>query len=154
MSLNIGTMAPNFTSNIDGGGEVNLSDYSGKKVVLYFYPKDDTSGCTKQACGFKDNMERITTTGAVVLGVSPDSVNSHNKFRDKYDLNFNLVSDETKEIATNYDVWVEKSMYGKKYMGVERTTFIIDEKGEIIKVYSKVKVDGHIEKVIEDLNNM
>jgi len=154
MSLNIGTMAPNFTSNVDGGGEVNLSDYSGKKVVLYFYPKDDTSGCTKQACGFKDNMERITTTGAVVLGVSPDSVNSHNKFRDKYDLNFNLVSDETKEIATNYGVWVEKSMYGKKYMGVERTTFIIDEKGEIVKVYSKVKVDGHIEKVIEDLNNM
>lgn len=147
-------MAPNFTSNVDGGGEVNLSDYSGKKVVLYFYPKDDTSGCTKQACGFKDNMERITTTGAVVLGVSPDSVNSHNKFRDKYDLNFNLVSDETKEIATNYGVWVEKSMYGKKYMGVERTTFIIDEKGEIVKVYSKVKVDGHIEKVIEDLNNM
>lgn len=154
MSLNIGTMAPNFTSNVDGGGEVNLSDYSGKKVVLYFYPKDDTSGCTKQACGFKDNMERITTTGAVVLGVSPDSVNSHNKFRDKYDLNFNLVSDETKEIAKNYGVWVEKSMYGKKYMGVERTTFIIDEKGEIIKVYSKVKVDGHIEKVIEDLSNM
>ncbi len=154
MSLNIGTMAPNFTSNVDGGGEVNLSDYSGKKVVLYFYPKDDTSGCTKQACGFKDNMERITTTGSVVLGVSPDSVNSHNKFRDKYDLNFNLVSDETKEIATNYGVWVEKSMYGKKYMGVERTTFIIDEKGEIVKVYSKVKVDGHIEKVIEDLNNM
>lgn len=147
-------MAPNFTSNVDGGGEVNLSDYSGKKVVLYFYPKDDTSGCTKQACGFKDNMERITTTGAVVLGVSPDSVNSHNKFRDKYDLNFNLVSDETKEIAKNYGVWVEKSMYGKKYMGVERTTFIIDEKGEIIKVYSKVKVDGHIEKVIEDLSNM
>lgn len=154
MSLNVGTVAPNFKSFIDGGGEINLNDYKGKKVVLYFYPKDDTSGCTKQACGFKDNMERITSTGAVVLGVSPDSVNSHNKFKDKYNLNFNLISDETKEIATNYGVWVEKSMYGKKYMGVERTTFIIDEKGEIAKIYNKVKVDGHIEKVIEDLNNI
>lgn len=154
MSLNAGIKAPNFKSNIDGGGEVSLSDFNGKKVVLYFYPKDDTSGCTKQACGFKDNMERITSTGAVVLGVSPDSVQSHDKFRDKYELNFNLVSDESKEIATNYGVWVEKSMYGKKYMGVERTTFIIDEKGEIAKVYNKVKVDGHIEKVIDDLSNM
>lgn len=151
MSIQLGDIAPNFKAPLDGGKELELSSLIGQNVVLYFYPKDDTSGCTKEACGFRDNMERITSHNAVVIGVSPDSVKSHDKFVEKYNLNFNLVSDEDKSISTSYGVWVEKSMYGKKYMGVERTTFIINKEGKIAKVYNKVKVDGHVDAVINDL---
>lgn len=154
MSITIGELAPQFTANTENNQTINLSDYLGKNVVLYFYPKDDTSGCTKEACEFRDNMERISNQNTIVLGVSPDSDKSHDKFKRKYNLNFTLISDETKEICTAYGVWVEKSMYGKKYMGVERTTFIIDKEGKIAKIYNKVKVEGHVDKVIEDLETM
>jgi peroxiredoxin Q/BCP len=154
MTITIGELAPQFTAVTDNNQTINLSDYLGKNVVLYFYPKDDTSGCTKEACEFRDNMERISNQNTVVLGVSPDSTKSHDKFKGKYNLNFTLISDESKEICTSYGVWVEKSMYGKKYMGVERTTFIIDKEGKIAKIYNKVKVEGHVDKVIEDLEKM
>ena len=148
MQLEPGSTAPDFTAQTDGGETLSLHDLRGKKVVLYFYPKDNTSGCTKEACDFRDNMERITTAGAVVLGVSPDSVASHNKFKAGYNLNFHLVADTDKAISTAYGVWVEKSMYGRKYMGVERSTFVIDERGMISHVFRKVKVPGHVDKVI------
>lgn len=154
MTITIGELAPQFTAITDNNQTINLSDYLGKNVVLYFYPKDDTSGCTKEACEFRDNMERISNQNTVVLGVSPDSTKSHDKFKVKYNLNFTLISDETKEICTAYGVWVEKSMYGKKYMGVERTTLIIDKEGKIAKIYNKVKVEGHVDKVIEDLKKI
>jgi thioredoxin-dependent peroxiredoxin len=151
MKLNIGTKAPEFTAILDGGNTLSLSELKGKWVVLYFYPKDDTSGCTKEACEFRDNMERITALGAEVIGVSPDAVKSHDKFRDKYNLNFHLVSDTEKTICMDYGVWVEKSMYGKKYMGVERSTFILDSEGVIRHIFSKVKVDGHVDEVISTI---
>lgn len=154
MTITIDELAPQFTAVTDNNQTINLSDYLGKNVVLYFYPKDDTSGCTKEACEFRDNMERISNQNTIVLGVSPDSTKSHDKFKVKYNLNFTLISDETKEICTSYGVWVEKSMYGKKYMGVERTTFIIDKEGKIAKIYNKVKVEGHVDKVIEDLKSL
>lgn len=149
--LSIGQHAPDFTSLSDTGEELTLSHYRGKKVVLYFYPKDDTSGCTAEACDFRDNFSRVTQSGAVVLGVSPDSVKSHEKFKNKYELNFPLISDESKEICSAYGVWVEKSMYGRKYMGVERTTFVINEEGIILKIFPKVKVKGHVDEVLASL---
>lgn len=151
MSLTVHTSAPDFTAPTDSGASVSLSDYKGKRVVLYFYPKDNTSGCTQQACDFRDNMERLTSKGVTVIGVSPDNVKSHGKFKQNFDLNFVLVSDEDKSICTQYGVWVEKSMYGRKYMGVERTTFILDEQGIITHVFPKVKVPGHVEAVISAL---
>lgn len=154
MKLNIGTKAPEFTAPLDGGKTISLSELKGKWVVLYFYPKDDTSGCTKEACEFRDNMERITALGAEVIGVSPDAVKSHDKFREKYNLNFHLVSDTEKIICQDYGVWVEKSMYGKKYMGVERSTFILDSEGVIRHIFSKVKVDGHVDEVIATIKEL
>lgn len=155
MSLEIGSIAPVFTAAANAGKTISLEEYKGSWVVLYFYPKDDTSGCTKEACGFRDNFERISGSNkAVVLGVSPDSPKSHDKFIGKYELNFDLISDESHDICNAYGVWVEKSMYGRKYMGVERTTFIINPKGEIAKIYNKVKVDGHIDAVIADLEKL
>lgn len=151
MALEIGVKAPEFSSEIDGGGNVSLTDFAGKWVILYFYPKDDTSGCTKEACSFRDNMERITTLDAVVLGVSPDKVNSHNKFKEKYNLNFSLIADPEKNICNSYDIMGEKSMYGKKYLGVVRTTYIIAPDGNIAYVFSNVKVDGHVDAVINKL---
>jgi peroxiredoxin Q/BCP len=124
--LDVGDVAPDFTLPIDGGGEITLSSMRGKKVVLYFYPKDDTSGCTKEACDFREKISEFTKAGAVVLGMSPDSVKKHDKFKAKYDLPFSLVADEEKTALEAFGVWVEKSMYGRKYMGVERTTLFID----------------------------
>ncbi|HEY7160483.1 MAG TPA: thioredoxin-dependent thiol peroxidase, partial [Acidobacteriota bacterium] len=137
----------------DEGKKVSLKDFAGKKVVLYFYPKDDTPGCTKEACSFTENFSAIKKSGAVVLGVSADSVESHKKFKNKYGLSFPLLSDPDREIIKKYDVWKEKNMYGKKMMGVERTTFVIDEQGKIAHIFPKVKVDGHTEKVLEKLKS-
>lgn len=146
-----GDKAPEFSLVADSGGKISLKDFRGKKVVLYFYPKDMTSGCTQQACDFRDNIKKIEKKNAVVIGVSPDDTKSHNKFKDNYELPFTLLSDETKEMLNDYGVWKEKSMYGRKYMGVVRTTFIIDEKGKIEKIYEKVKVPGHIEEILKEL---
>ncbi|MCU0424614.1 MAG: thioredoxin-dependent thiol peroxidase [Candidatus Kapabacteria bacterium] len=152
MNATLGNSAPDFTAPTDGGGTVSLKALRGKHVVLYFYPKDDTSGCTAEACDFRDNMQRLTTSGAVVLGVSPDSPKSHDKFKTKYELNFALVSDESHEISENYGVWVEKSMYGRKYMGVERSTFVINPEGIITHEWRKVKVPGHVDEVLAALS--
>jgi thioredoxin-dependent peroxiredoxin len=150
--LSVGAKAPNFFLIANDGKKYSLKDFKGKKIVLYFYPKDDTSGCTKEACSFRDNLSAIKKKGAVVLGVSPDAVNSHEKFILKYDLNFLLLSDESKEMLQKYGVWKEKSMYGRKYMGVERTTFILDESGTISHIFPKVKVDGHSEEILKALS--
>lgn len=151
--IEVGKKAPEFSLLNQDGKKISLKDYLGKKVVLYFYPKDDTSGCTKEACNFRDEFPKFTKTKAVILGVSPDSVKSHKKFAEKYDLNFDLLADEEKKVVEKYEVWKEKSMYGRKYMGVERTTFIIDEKGKIKSIFNKVKVDGHNKEVLEALKD-
>jgi len=150
--LKVGQKAPDFTVMDDKGEKVKLADLKGKKVVLYFYPKDDTPGCTKEACAFRDGIDKIKKRGAVVLGVSADSVESHKKFKNKFDLNFPLLADSDKKMVEAYGVWKEKSMYGKKYMGIERTTFVIDENGKIAHIFPKVKVDQHYDEVLEALN--
>jgi peroxiredoxin Q/BCP len=147
--LKEGQRAPDFKLKNDKNEDVKLADFKGQHVVLYFYPKDDTSGCTAEACGFRDLQSEFKKLNAVILGVSPDSVASHQKFKSKYNLPFPLLSDESKETLQKYDVWKEKSMYGKKYMGVERTTFIIDNEGVIRKIFPKVKVPQHPEAVLE-----
>ncbi|HEY4755055.1 MAG TPA: thioredoxin-dependent thiol peroxidase [Ignavibacteriaceae bacterium] len=149
--LKEGQKAPSFKLKDQTGEVVSLESYKGKNVVLYFYPKDDTSGCTKEACNFRDEFPRFSKIDAVILGVSPDSVESHKKFAEKYKLPFSLFSDEKKEVLEKYGVWQEKSMYGKKYMGVVRTTFVISEKGIIKKIFPKVKVDDHNNEVMEVL---
>jgi peroxiredoxin Q/BCP len=150
--LRVGGKAPDFSLLANDGKKYSLKDFKGKKVVLYFYPKDDTSGCTKEACSFRDTLPVIKKKGAVVIGVSPDPVRAHEKFIDKYDLNFLLLSDETKEMLLRYGVWKEKSMYGRKYMGVERTTFLIGEEGKITHIFRKVKVEGHTDEVMDALS--
>ena len=147
-SLGVGDKAPDFKLPSGSGDTVSLKDYRGKKVVLYFYPKDDTPGCTKEACSFRDNISVLQRKGAVIIGVSADSVESHKKFAEKYDLPFILVSDEAKDAIKKYGVWKQKSLYGKTYMGIERTTFVIDEKGTVSHVFPKVKVDGHTEEIL------
>src|SRR3989454_3127988 len=147
----VGQKAPDFTALNDQGQKVKLSDFKGKKVVLYFYPKDDTPGCTKEACAFRDGIDEIKSRGAVVLGVSVDSVDSHKKFKKKFDLNFPLLADTDKSIVEAYGTWKEKSMYGKKFMGIERMTFIIDEQGKISHIFPKVKVDQHYDQVLDAL---
>jgi len=147
--VDVGDVAPDFTLPTDGGGEMTLSSMRGKKVVLYFYPKDDTSGCTKEACDFREKISEFEKAGAVVLGMSPDGVKKHDKFKAKYDLPFSLIADEEKTALQAYGVWVEKSMYGRKYMGVERTTFLIDADGSIQSVWRKVKVPGHVDAVLD-----
>ncbi len=149
----VGKKAPDFSLLDQDGKKVSLKDLLGKKVILYFYPKDDTSGCTKEACSFRDEFPKFKKTDAVILGVSPDSIKSHKKFADKYDLPFSLLADEEKKVLEKYGVWKEKSMYGRKYMGVERTTFIIDVEGKIKKIFNKVKVDGHNKEVMEALKD-
>ncbi len=144
-----GMKAPDFTAPTGDGGTFSLKAQKGKKVVLYFYPKDDTSGCTKEACSFRDNYSALKKKGVVLVGVSTDSVASHEKFADKYSLPFTLVSDENKEIVGKYGVWKEKNMYGRKYMGTVRTTFVIDENGIITHVFPKVKVEGHTDEVLK-----
>ena len=149
--LEVGKKAPDFKLKDQDGKTVSLSDFKGKDVVLYFYPKDDTPGCTKEACSFRDELPRFDKIDAVILGVSPDSVDSHKKFAEKFELPFTLLSDENKKVVEAYDVWKEKNNYGKKYMGVERTTYVIDKEGKIKKIFNKVKVDGHSEEVMEAL---
>jgi peroxiredoxin Q/BCP len=149
--LTVGEMAPAFTAVTDSGETVSLSNYRGKRVVLYFYPKDDTPGCTTQACGFRDNYPVIEEKNAVVLGVSPDSAKSHQKFKTKFDLPFTLLVDEDHAIAEAYGVWVEKSMYGKQYMGIERSHFVIDENGRIVDAQVKVKPEVSVETALAAL---
>jgi len=142
-----GTSAPDFTLPSDGGPSLRLSSLRGRRVVLYFYPKDDTSGCTAQACELRDALPRFEGMDAVILGVSPDSVASHRKFREKHGLNFPLLADEDHAVAEAYGVWVQKSMYGRTYMGIERTTFLIGEDGRVLEAWRKVKPKGHAELV-------
>ena len=149
MALEQNDKAPEFTLQDQDGRTVSLSDFRGRKVVLYFYPKDDTSGCTAQACDLRDNIGTFEARDAVVLGVSPDPVDSHRKFADKYDLPFTLLADTDHAVAEAYGVWKEKSMYGKTYWGNERTTFVIDEEGRIAKVLPKVKPAEHVAQVLE-----
>ncbi|HEY7681325.1 MAG TPA: thioredoxin-dependent thiol peroxidase [Gemmatimonadales bacterium] len=149
--LKPGDPAPPFTLPSDGGGTIALKDLRGKKVVLYFYPKDDTSGCTVEACEFRDSWAQVQASGAVVLGVSPDGLASHQKFKQKHQLPFPLLADEDHAVAERYGAWGEKSMYGRKYRGILRTTFIIDEHGRIAKVFPKVKPRGHAAEVLAGL---
>ena len=151
--LDVGKKAPDFSLLNQDEKKISLKDFIGQKVVLYFYPKDDTSGCTKEACNFSDDLPKFSKIDAAILGVSPDSVKSHKKFSEKYKLKFDLLSDDEKKVVEKYGVWKEKSMYGRKYMGVERTTFIIDENGKIEKIFNKVKVDGHNKEVLEALKD-
>jgi len=149
MSVNEGDKAPAFSMPTDGGGTINLKDLKGKNVVLYFYPKDSTPGCTKEACGFRDLMPDFSKVDAEIIGVSKDSIKRHDNFKAKHQLPFVLASDENDDVCERYGVWVEKSMYGKKFMGIERATFLIDGKGKVRKVWRKVKVPGHVEDVLE-----
>jgi len=150
--LNVGDNAPDFTLS-DQFGEIHkLSDYRGKKVVLYFYPKDDTPGCTKEACGFRDNFHEYRKRKMVVLGVSKDSTKSHVKFSEKYSLPFTLLSDDDTEVSQAYGVWGLKKFMGKEYYGINRMTFIIDENGQILRIYEKVKPENHAEEILADID--
>jgi len=148
MSLKIGDSAPAFSLPTDGGGTISLAGLKGKNVCLYFYPKDDTSGCTKEAIAFNSLRADFAAANTTIIGLSADSVASHDKFKKKYDLGFTLASDEAKAALEAYGVWVEKSMYGKKYMGIERTTVLIDKAAKVAAIWNKVKVDGHAEEVL------
>ncbi len=143
-----GDPAPDFRLPADDGKTYSLKDLRGQKVVLYFYPKDDTPGCTKEACSFRDNLARVRSKGAIVLGVSKDDLESHAKFRKKYSLSFPLLSDPEGKVLEAYGVWKEKNLYGKMFMGIERTTYVIDEGGRVKKVFPRVKVDGHVDEVL------
>ena len=149
--IEVGAMAPDFELKADSGQTVRLGDYGGRRIILYFYPKDDTSGCTKEACGFRDHLPEFETRGAIVLGVSPDGVDSHERFRDKYELNFPLLSDPDHSVAAAYGAWGKKKMYGREYEGILRSTFVIAPDGRVEKVYAKVKPAGHAELLLEDL---
>ena len=149
-----GETAPDFTLAADSGSKIKLSDLRGKPVVLYFYPKDDTPGCTREACAFRDRSSELADLGAVVLGVSPDDVESHGKFRDKFHLNFPLLADVGHKVADQYGAWREKNMYGKVSMGIQRSTFLIDAAGKVRKAWKKVSVDGHDEEVLKALGSL
>ncbi len=149
-----GSKAPAFALASDEGKKVKLSDFKGTPVVLFFYPKDDTPGCTKEACAFRDRKEELKALGAVVLGVSTDSVESHAKFREKYQLNFPLLADTDHATAEAYGAWREKNMYGKKSLGLQRSTFLIDESGKVNKVWKRVQVDGHDSQVLQALQEL
>jgi thioredoxin-dependent peroxiredoxin len=150
----IGKPAPPFTLDTDAGTKLSLSELKGKRIVLFFYPKDDTSGCTIEACEFRDLFPRFKHASAVILGISPDSVESHVKFKTKFKLPYTLLADTGHAIAEAYGVWTQKSMFGKKYMGVERTTFIIDAKGVLQRVFGKVNPEGHAEEVEQALKEL
>jgi peroxiredoxin Q/BCP len=152
IDVTVGTKAPEFSLPDESGKKRSLKQFRGKQVVLYFYPKDDTPGCTKEACGFRDALTPIQRKGAVVLGVSLDSQEAHQKFKSKYALPFPLLSDEQAEVAKSYGVFKEKNMYGRKFWGIERSTFVIDPQGEIKAVFRKVKVDGHVDQVLAALS--
>ena len=145
----VGDKAPDFTMPTDGGGNVSLSELKGKPVVLYFYPKDDTPGCTKEAIAFSEQLKDFDQAGAVIVGTSADTVAKHGKFKAKHGLNIMLASDEDTKVCEAYGVWVEKNMYGKKYMGIERATYLIDPDGKVAQVWRKVKVPGHSDAVLE-----
>jgi thioredoxin-dependent peroxiredoxin len=149
--IRIGAKAPDFQLPATGGKTVSLQDFKGKKIILYFYPKDMTSGCTKEACAFQEALPAISRKKAVVIGVSADSAASHDKFAQKNNLRFTLVSDGQKETAKAYGVWKEKSMYGRKYYGIERTTFVLDEHGIVLHIFPKVKVEGHVQDLLKVL---
>ncbi len=149
--LEVGDTAPDFELFANDGKKISLKENLGRKVILYFYPRDMTPGCTNEACSFRDNYTEIKKRGAVILGISTDSIQSHKKFIDKYNLPFRLLSDENKEVSNAYGVWKQKSFLGKKYMGIERSTFIIDEEGKIKAIFRKVKVEGHTEEVLNKL---
>ena len=149
--LSPGDPAPDFTAETDGGGSIRLSELRGRKVVLYFYPRDNTSGCTLEACEFRDTSHGFAAKNAVVLGVSADSVKSHDRFKAKHDLTFPLISDADHKIAEAYGTWREKSLYGRTYMGVVRSTFVIDEHGKVVVVYDKVKPRGHAQALLAKL---
>lgn len=153
MTVTVGQPAPAFTAQTDEGPR-SLSDYQGKRLVLYFYPKDDTSGCTSEAHQFRDEYLRFTVNNAEILGVSKDSIASHEKFRAKHNLPFALISDADGALCEAFEVWKEKSMYGKKYMGIERSTFLIDENGVVVKEWRKVKVSGHIQDILNALHDL
>jgi len=152
--LDVGAKAPTFALPTDGDGNVSLKDLKGKKVVLYFYPKDDTPGCTKEAISFSQHKAEFDRAGAVIIGASPDSPAKHDKFKAKHDLTVTLAADENKELCEAYGVWVEKSMYGRTYMGVERSTFLIDPEGRIAAIWRKVKVKGHAEAVLQAVQEL
>ncbi len=152
--IEAGSKAPAFTLVTDSGKKVKLSDFLGSPVVLYFYPKDDTPGCTKQACAFRDRKAELTQMGVVVLGVSADSVESHVKFRDKFGLNFPLLADEDHAVSEKYGAWREKNMYGKKSMGIQRSTYLIDGSGKVFKVWKRVQVDGHDNDVLRAVQDL
>ncbi len=151
-ALKIGDKAPDFSLPDQTGTVRSLKDFKGKKLVLYFYPKDNTSGCTKEACAFQENLGVLRKKGVEVVGVSADSVRSHEKFAGKYNLQFPLLSDENKEMIKAYNVWKKRRMYGKEYMGIERTTYVIDESGRIAHIFPKVMVNGHVEEVSQVLD--
>ncbi|NBC32213.1 MAG: thioredoxin-dependent thiol peroxidase [Alphaproteobacteria bacterium] len=148
MSVEVGQPAPDFTLPTAGGGQVTLSALKGRKVIVYFYPKADTSGCTKEACGFNEALPDFSGTEAEIIGISKDPVSKLDKFADKYGLKFMLASDESGETVERYGSWVEKSMYGKSYMGIDRSTFLIGEDGTVKALWRKVKVPGHVDKVL------
>jgi thioredoxin-dependent peroxiredoxin len=154
MSLEIGDKAPDFTLPTDGAGTVSLKALRGKPVILYFYPKDDTSGCTAEACGFRDALPDFSKTTAAVVGVSKDSVAAHDKFKKKYHLPFTLASDTEGDVCERYEVWKKKSMYGRTYMGIERSTFLIDGKGVLRGVWRKVKIPGHVGEVLKAVQGL
>lgn len=155
MSLpKLGVSAPSFSLPDQDGKQQKLSDYKGKWVLIYFYPKDDTPGCTTEACSFRDNLPKFGKVKAKVLGISTDSVASHKKFELKYKLPFTLLSDEHKKVVEKYGVWAEKSMYGRKYFGILRTSFLVDPNGKIVRIYEKVKPAEHVLQVLHDLNEL
>ncbi|MEO3433774.1 thioredoxin-dependent thiol peroxidase [Inquilinus sp. CAU 1745] len=149
MTVEVGRKAPDFTLPTAGGGEVTLSKLRGRKVIVYFYPKADTPGCTKESCGFNDALPDFTGSGAEIIGISKDPVKKLDKFADKYGLKFTLASDEPGAVVEAFGSWVEKSMYGRKYMGIDRSTFLIDENGTVQAAWRKVKVPGHVEEVLK-----
>ncbi len=152
--LNIGDQAPDFTLPTDGNEKITLSALRGQNVIIYFYPKDDTPGCTTESCSFRDALPAFEKLGTAIIGISKDSVAKHDKFKAKYNLNFPLASDENGTVCEEYGTWVEKSMYGKKYMGIDRSTFLIDQNGKIAALWRKVKVPGHVEDVQAAVENM
>ena len=154
MELVVGSQAPDFTAITDGSGKISLQSMRGKKVILYFYPKDDTPGCTTEACGFRDALPDFSRAGAEVIGVSKDSVARHDKFKAKYELPYTLIADEDSALCEAYGVWQEKKNYGKAYMGIVRSTFLIDENGKITAVWRNLRVKGHVEKVLQEAQKL
>jgi peroxiredoxin Q/BCP len=151
MSIEVGEQAPEFSAEASTGKTISLNDLRGKWVILYFYPKDDTPGCTREACYFRDHNKRLESLGAVVLGCSPDDLKAHDKFITKYNLPFILLSDPEHEIANDYGVWKSKNMYGKKVMGIERSTFMISPEGLVHRIWHKVKVEVHVDEIMDEL---